>query len=66
MSCTEQKQSKTQRNKEPADWCWAIPFVHAQRGLAPLPNCECGTSVQTAGHVLTACLIIRHHMEHEI
>ena len=26
-------------------------------GLAPLPNCECGTSEQTADHVLTACLI---------
>ena len=28
-------------------------------GLAPLPNCECGASEQTADHVLTACLIHR-------
>ena len=28
-------------------------------GLAPLPNCECGASEQTAGHVLTACPIHR-------
>ena len=28
-------------------------------GLAPSPNCECGTSEQTADHVLTACLIHR-------
>ena len=26
-------------------------------GLAPSPNCECGTSEQTADHVLTACPI---------
>ena len=26
-------------------------------GLAPSPNCECGTSKQTADHILTACLI---------
>ena len=26
-------------------------------GLAPSPNCECGTSEQTADHVLTACSI---------
>ena len=35
-------------------------------GLARLPNCECGASVQTADHVLTACLYIGHHMEHEV
>ena len=28
-------------------------------GLAPSPNCECGTSEQTADYVLTACLIHR-------
>ena len=28
-------------------------------GLAPSPNCECGTSDQTADHVLTACPIHR-------
>ena len=28
-------------------------------GLAPSPNCECGTSEQTADHVLTACPIHR-------
>ena len=28
-------------------------------GLAPLPNCECGASGQTADHVLTACPIHR-------
>ena len=28
-------------------------------GLAPLPNCECGASEQTADHVLTACPIHR-------
>ena len=28
-------------------------------GLAPLPNCECGASEQTADHVLTACSIHR-------
>ena len=28
-------------------------------GLAPSPNCECGASEQTAGHVLTACSIHR-------
>ena len=28
-------------------------------GLAPLPNCECGVSEQTADHVLTACPIHR-------
>ena len=44
---------------EPADWCWAIPFVHAQMGLAPSPYCECGASEQTADHVLTACPIHR-------
>ena len=43
----------------PADWCWAIPFVHAQMGLAPSPNCECGASEQTADHVLIACPIHR-------
>ena len=26
-------------------------------GLAPSPNCKCGTSEQTADHVLTPCLI---------
>ena len=36
-----------------------IPFVHAQMGLAPLPNCECGVSEQTADHVLIACPIHR-------
>ena len=30
-----------------------------KRGLAPLLNCECGASEQTADHVLTACLIHR-------
>ena len=30
--------------------------VH-KSGLAPSPNCECGTSEQTADHVLTACPI---------
>ena len=34
-------------------------------GLAPSPNCECGASEQTADHVLTRALYIRHHMEHE-
>ena len=28
-------------------------------GLAPLPNCECGASEQTADHILTACPIHR-------
>ena len=28
-------------------------------GLVPLPNCECGTSEQTADHVLTVCPIHR-------
>ena len=28
-------------------------------GFAPLPNCECGASEQTADHVLTACSIHR-------
>ena len=28
-------------------------------GFAPLPNCECGASEQTADHVLTACPIHR-------
>ena len=37
---------------------------HAQKsmhkwGLAPLPNCKCGASEQTADHVLTACPIHR-------
>ena len=40
-------------------WCWAIPFVHAQMGLAPSPNCECGAFEQTADHVLTVCPIHR-------
>ena len=35
-------------------------------GLAASPNCECGASEQTADHVLTACLYIGHHMEHEV
>ena len=35
-------------------------------GLAPSPNCECGVSEQTTDHVLTACLYIGHHMEHEV
>ena len=43
----------------PADWCWAIPFVHAQMVFAPSPNCECGASEQTADHVLTACPLHR-------
>ena len=43
----------------PANWCWAIPFVHAQMALTSLPNCECGTSEETADHVLTACPIHR-------
>ena len=29
-------------------------FMH-KWGFAPLPNCECGASEQTADHVLTAC-----------
>ena len=37
-----------------------------KRGLAPSPNCECGASEQTTDHVLTACLYIEHHMEHEV
>ena len=28
-------------------------------GLAPSPNCECGTAEQTTDHVLIACLINR-------
>ena len=35
-------------------------------GLAPSLNCECGISEQTADHVLTACPIYWHHMEHKI
>ena len=31
-------------------------FMH-KWGLAPLPNCKCGASKQTADHVLTACPI---------
>ena len=31
-------------------------FMH-KWGLAPLPNCKCGASEQTADHVLTACPI---------
>ena len=31
-------------------------FMH-KWGLAPLPNCECGASEQTADHVLTAFII---------
>ena len=34
--------------------------------LAPSPNCECGASEHTADHVLTACLYIAHHIEHEV
>ena len=33
-------------------------FMH-KWGLAPSPNCECGTSEQTADHVLTTCPIHR-------
>ena len=29
-------------------------------GLAPSPNCECGTAEQTADHVVSSCLI--HHV----
>ena len=29
-------------------------------GLAPSPNCECGTTEQTAHHVIFLCLI--HHV----
>ena len=43
----------------PADWCWAILFVHAQMGSHPLPNGECGASEQIADYVLTACPIHR-------
>ena len=46
--------SRLGKAKPPADWCWAISFVHAQMGLAASPNCECGASEQTADHVLTA------------
>ena len=35
-------------------------------GLAPSPNCKRGASEQTADHVLTACLYIGQHMEHEV
>ena len=38
---------------------YAIPFVYAQKGLAPSPNCEYGASEQTADHILTACPIHR-------
>ena len=45
---------------------WAYPEQLAQFhlsmhkwGLAPLPNCECGASEQTADDVLTACPIHR-------
>ena len=30
-----------------------------KRGLAPLPNCKCGASEQTADYVLPACPILR-------
>ena len=43
--------------------CWAIPFVHAQMGSPPLPNCECGASEQTADHVLTVYHIL-HRAPH--
>ena len=33
-------------------------FMH-KRGLAPSPNCECGTSQQTTDHVLIVCPIHR-------
>ena len=37
-----------------------------KRGLALSPNYECGTSEQTADHVLTACPIYRAPHEHEV
>ena len=27
-----------------ADWRWVISFVHTQRNLASLPECECGAA----------------------
>ena len=36
---------------------WQFYLSMHKWGLAPSPNCECGTSEQTADHVLTACPI---------
>ena len=40
----------------PANWCCAIPFIHAQV-RSPLPNCKRGAAKRTADHVLIVCLI---------
>ena len=32
-------------------------------GLAPSPNCECGTIEQSADHVISSCLL--HHVPRE-
>ena len=45
---------------------WRFHSSMHKWGLAPSPNCECGTSEQTADHVLTGALYIGHHMEHEV
>ena len=34
-----------------------------KRGLAPSPNCKCGTPEQTADHAISSCLI--HHVPRE-
>ena len=38
-------------------------FMH-KWGLSPSPNCKCGASKQTAGHILAACPI--HRALHEV
>ena len=40
-------------SQSPANWCLAIPFVHARWVLGLLPDCQCGTMEQTADHILT-------------
>ena len=52
------------------NWLWTgVGQFHLSMhkwGLTPSPNCECGSSEQTADHVLQYALYIRHHMEYEV
>ena len=44
---------------------WRFHSSMHKRGLAPLPNHKCGTTKETADHVLTACPIHCTYVYHD-
>ena len=56
----ESAQNILGKAQSPANWCRTFLLVHVQMGSRSITNCECGTTEQTADHVISLCLI--HHV----